>query len=239
MPPLRVQTDGMGKASLELYADAIMFRTSPKGGDIYDLLGMSIIAPEQAIRAVAAGCALEDPEKRTIITFTSSRGRQVRCRWAWSWRVLQALQLMQGSMHMVAVADRHGIIEQLKGRVEKVVGYQTLVIPPGQTEADLEAAVYDVLLQYSTPLIPCDRPGQPEWEQRAGLVWRREVVAGVLENPSMWARVMPHPEQPDRRWSMAGVLTITDASLDAVVSRLVRNGHIKIPNPPVRMKGAA
>lgn len=232
--PLTVTTEGEGKASLALYADAIMVRPPPYG-DVFDLLGMSIIGPEQAIRAVAAGCAINDKDRRVVLRFQSGRGRIIRARWSWAWRVVQAVELVEGAMHMVAIAE-----ESPLSRKERVIGHETLIIPPGDGDEDLESAIYDVLMEkYSTPIIPCDRPGQADWEQRAGLAWRKGITHAIVSDTDLWRPVLPHPEQPDRRWLRAAVLRLTDAALDTVISKLVKRKAITIPNPPERAKGAA
>lgn len=230
---LKVETIGDKRAAVRVYSDALMFRKAAAAYDdgpaIHELMGMSIIGPEQSIRAIAAGCALV--QGRTPLAFIGER-RTLQAMWAWKWNA-SAVQLAPGAMHLVAIAQTKDIMNTAKE--PKKIGCEFVVIPPEPTPEALERHIYDLLLtHFSTPLIPAGRPGQPEWEKIVGRVWRKWVVSTILRDPSQWTELLPHPEQPDKRWFRAGILTMRDEDLDKLVSGLVQRGRLIIPQPERR-----
>jgi hypothetical protein len=233
--PLTVLTEGEGKAHVRAYADAVLFRNNPSNVNMHEILGMSVIGPEQSIRAIAAGCALKDPKRRVTLRFMDENGKRiVSGRWPWRWNVLQSMQLVEGAMHMVALAD--AFYESIGPKNAQIVQSHRVIVPPENTAASLEREIYRTLLaHYTTPLIPVEGDAQPAWEDKAGRAWRKAVVAEILSPANdLWTRLLPHPDQTYKGWELAGVLTLTDPKLDKLVSDLLRTRRITIPVPPSR-----
>lgn len=224
---LRVAT-GSG-SQVQVWADAVLYEPAAQYGYRYRytpritqpgrIFAMSIIGPEQAIRAVAAGCALEHLHERTSLKFRGHTGDEISARWGPSWSC-RAQQITQGAMHMVAM-PKVTVAKDVVGETD-----EHLIIPSG----DLGRAVYDrLLLAYSTPLLPLDMPGQPPHERMAAHEWCAVITAAILQDETYWTELQSHPDQPDKTWRGAGLLRMTNEELDGLVSELVRCRHLTIP----------
>lgn len=224
MPLLRVTASGAGHAHVKVWANAVAFVNPGHYQDRHQIMAMSLIGPEQAIRAIAAGCALEHDYTRVILSFEANK-RVITGRWDWSWPSVKALLLAPGALHLVAIGGSF----TAKGSKQA----EHLVVPQDNTDESLTAAIYDALLaNYSTPLIPCDRTGQPAFERLSGKLWRKWIVDAVTRDSSCWTPCIPHPEQVDLSWVRSGVLSMSQARLDEIVGGLVRSRRLTIPSPP-------
>lgn len=212
MSLLRVRTVARDKkrSDVVVFADAVMYRLDSRSQEA-TILGLSMIGQEQALRAIAAGCA---DKVRTPLEITGPSGRVVVGCWGWKWKC-EALELLPGAVHMVAIAE------------DNPKEHERLIVPPENSDESLKAAMYDVLLsRYDTPLIPAGRPGQSPEEAKLGEIWRDRVTTVVAAK--YWRPLLPHPEQPDHSWQNAGVLTLQQATLDQIVSRMVKARQLPI-----------
>ena len=214
--------NGYRRSNVKLFADAVAYVPERYGGDCFQIMAMSIIGPEQAIRAVGAGCALDNLYQRTLISFRGD-DRIIRGRWAWGWKNVEAKLITPGAMHLVVTATS---MKEAKGEGPESI----FVMPDGEKDEDLYRAIYGVLeAKFSTPLIPCDLIGQPPEEKAAGEEWRKWICQKIVTDEDCWQPAMSHPAQPNRCWARAGILTMTDEILDGIVAKLVRSGRISIP----------
>jgi hypothetical protein len=234
---LHVETASENRSRVTCYADSVLYlpgQGSGSGGytsrysEPAAVYAMSIIGPEQTLRAIAAGCAFAQKHERTLLEFRGPSGKVVRAKWGWSWSC-RATRLAGSTMHMVAMPELT-VADDLSGKeVEHVI------IPKGKdgqpaTREDLEAAIYNrLLLCYSTPLLPLGIPGQPPAEAEAARAWCRLLVEQIITDSAAWKPLRLHPEQHDRTWEHAGVLRIRPEALDKLVSGMVARRLLKIP----------
>lgn len=213
-------------AMVRVYADAILYADCESTGGYtarYNqpdpIYAMSIIGPEQAIRAIGAGCCNKETYRRMRLSVVGDGGRSVVGRWQGPW-FTRAVMLTRGAMHMVAMPEVAG--SKLASTSDHVI------IATTQTKDELRRELYRRLcLCYSTPLIHLDH-GDDE-ERKVAETWMRRLTDTIMQDGTKWARLKTHPDQTDRAWSMAGRLSLTQETLDDMVSRLVRNGSLPFP----------
>lgn len=235
---LTVETVTDGRSKVRAYADAILYlppQSARHGGYStarYTLpsrvFAMSLIGPEQSIRAIGAGCSVQPEYQRTEIEFRGTN-KVIKGRWAWRWGC-RAVRLAGSMLHMVAMPEVT-IAQDVSGKEPQHVIIAEPATPgAATTELDLSRAVYQrLMLCYSTPLIPLDLPGQPEHERAAAQTWCRVLVEQVMADTSLWQQLRSHPDQTDKTWEHAGVLTMSQNHLDDLVGELMRKRMIKIP----------
>ena len=216
-------------SQVHLWGDAVLYEPPVQYGHRYSytpritqpgrIFAMSIVGPEQAIRAIAAGCALEHLHERTTLRFRGHTGDEISARWGPGWSC-RAQQITQGAMHLVAM-PKVTVAKDVVGEVD-----EHLIIPNG----DLGRALYErLLLAYSTPLLPLDMPGQPPHERAASYEWCAVITAAILQDETCWTELQSHPDQPDKTWHGAGLLRMPNEELDGLVGALVRSRHLTIP----------
>ena len=226
---LSVMTGEGGGSHLQLWADAVLYSPAVQYGRSYDfapritepgrIFAMSIVGPEQAVRAVQSGCAQEKIYDRPILRFRGHTGHEIKGRWAGGWNC-RAHHLTDGAMHMVAI-PKVTVAREIVG--EEV---EHLIIP----ENDLARAVYErLMLAFSTPILPLSLPGQPTFEREASYEWCAVVTAAILEDEMYWKPLRIHPDQPDQTWTDAGILRMTDKTLDRLISALIKARRLTIP----------
>lgn len=227
---------------VQFYCDAVMFRRQRHNSDTYEVLGMSVMAPEQALKALQAQCATPKEEDRTTLYFEgkdeSGKSVGIQAKWTWPWRSIQTTELLRDAWHMVAIADHRlqrekdiGIAVKGDGQ-GKIVHDEHVIVPPEPTVQSTREAIYQRLLDYySAPLIPVGREGQPDWERAAAIQWRDALTTEIIGSKH-WTRLTPHPAQKYAGWTCAGVLSLTDADLDSMVSRLLKDRRLRVPVPP-------
>jgi hypothetical protein len=181
---------------------------------------MSLIGPEQAIRAVASGSALEHLHERTTLKFRGHTGDEISGRWALDWTP-RAQMVTDGAMHLIAL-PKVTVAREVVGEMKEHV-----IIPEN---GDLARALYRrLLLSYSTPLIPLEVPGQPTHEHAASFEWLAVLTATILEDERYWTPLESHPDQPDKTWRGAGVLRMENNELDGLVKALIETRRLTIP----------
>jgi hypothetical protein len=232
MKLLRCETvEGAGesrrRSSIRVYADALLFATertsygTPRWRAPGRIYGMSLIGPEQSIRAIAAGCSLEKFYERTELSFVGTSGR-LNGRWSPRWHC-EARMLTHGVMHMVALpaVSITKDVASDNGQVEHVI------VP---THGDVEQAIYErLLIAYTTPLIPVGLPCQSDEEIAASERWRFVITSAIRSNTTWWQDLDSHEDQSDTTWGGAGLLKINEGELDKLVSTLVADRNLQIP----------
>lgn len=214
--------------SIVVHADAILYEPHQFGSytSRYTMPGalyaISMIGPEQAVRAVAAGCAL-DTHQRIRLNVIGPVGHSVVVRWADRWRC-RAVRLTGSTMHLVALPE-----VTVAGVVEDSQHHIIIAEGDNPTINDLQRAIYERLtLMYETPLIPLDQPGQSPNERRMAEAWCSILTEKIMASRS-FVRLKGHREQTNTSWSMAGRLNLGQGTLDAMVSNLVRSGGLPFP----------
>lgn len=245
---LTVTTEGSDSvrgsvASVRVYADAVLIDDPmlayhrKRQGNYYTpryrapgtLYGMSIVGPEQSVRAIAAGCAQEKDFERPMLKFTGPGGEELRARWGSTWDP-RARVLCSGVMHLVAL-PAFSITRDLQ---TDNVGTH-VIIPKGNdgkppAVEDVYRAVYRrLLLAYTTPLCPIDLPGQPEAEAEIGEDWAMALGSRLVNDDDFWRPLESHADQPYEGWKGAGLLTLAEVQLDEIVGEFVRSGQLVIP----------
>lgn len=234
MSLLIVETKTDGRARVQVHADAVLLADAgnyggygtggytPRALTPTQIFAMSLIGSEQAIRSIASGCALAEPSNRTTLEFTGN-GRVLSGTWAPAWNH-QSQTLASGAMHMVAM-PAVTIARDIAGQKS-----QHVIIPPGPGLHEQKLAIYRrLLLCYTTPIIPIEIAAQPDDEKAAAMVWVDELCTAIMEDRRDWKPLHGHPDQTDRSWQDAGLLTISQQRLDGLVSELVSKGHLPIP----------
>lgn len=193
------------------YASAVLYEKGYYSGG--NILAMSLIGPEQVMRAVAAACANPRVHERPVISFRGER-RVVQGKWDGKWTAKSQV-LSPGAMHMVAMPE-------WSKSDTMTSSHRHVIIPQAPTTGSLFDAVYDRLMTaYTTPLVPR--------MQHGGLEWRDVIVREIVRDSRRWRQLLTHPEQTDTAWSKCGVLTLTDLDLDRLTTGLVKNGTITVP----------
>lgn len=268
---LTVESKGDDVGHVRVYADAILHAPASQKGhqsgystSRYSqpsrIYAMSLIGSEQSLRAIAAGCALQDDEGHTHMrTKLEVRGPNnvITGVWEGPWRC-RAQVLVPGAMHMVAMPEvsvsrevvktrdettAHVIIPD-RGR-EPVMESDFLRLNPDKDEraaimhavqANLRTAIYErLMLAYTTPLLPLNNPGMSEDDRFTAQHWRDVIVEQVIAEAAWWEFLKPHPDQSNAQcehWLMGGVLTMHENDLDTLVCSLVQRGKIRIPAAP-------
>lgn len=224
---LRTKPYGNDKqAHVRLLGDGIATDT---GSDWGHLFAMSVTGPEEAIRAIHAGCAMRDREgKPGCIVDILGAGYALRClKWAGDFDC-RVLRLKDGPIHMVAWSN------QLKIPTSNGMKIYRVVYPETNSIAHRDAAIYAALQQhYTTPLIPSGVTGQPPEEAAIGALWRDRICAAVAADQSYWYPLRRHPGADNlglpNHWAGCGVLKIEQPELDKIVCNMVKCGLIKIP----------
>lgn len=240
---LEVETISDGRSRVRVHADAVLYYEPPRHNSLSrygsyssateparDIYAMSLIGPEQAIRAIAAGSSLEFKHQRTKLAFRG-KNATVKGIWEGAWWC-RAVRLTEGVVHLVAI-PKVTTATDIAGEKER----NHVIIPPVAGIDALKRAVYHRLMQcYTTPLMPIDLPGQPESEANAAKVWIDAIWDKVNEKPPHGYMVAPyrplssHPDQPDRQWAHAGLLSLSQEALDSIVSNLVEQRRLPIPD---------
>lgn len=236
MKMLTLTTNTEGRGKVLAHCDAVLYhdpegyyRTggTPRFRAPRSIYAMSIIGPEQTIRAIAAGCALEEVHQRTELVFEGESGLRVSGRWAPAWGC-QAKVLTHGIMHMVAMPTQTHEGAERQNQV---------IIPP---DGDTDRAIYQRLLtSFTTPLIPLGLPGQGIEEIAAAREWCSTITGLIQSKTDYWHPLDGHRDQDDTTWAGAGLLRITEIELDELVSGLVQRKRLTIPAAVKRQAEAA
>lgn len=212
-------------ARVSVFADDVLYRDQGDGSRIY---AMSLIGQEQSIRVISGAIisAMNESTVQPVVVF-SGPNTTVRGRWSIGWYARTAVLAEPGqprAVHLVATPPDN--VRSIATRDENA---PQVIIAREPTTLALEEAIYrKLMLAYTTPIIPVDAPGQPTAESEAGRAWRKEIVAEILR--SHWIKLRTHPDQHGSKWGYAGLLNLTQAHLDALVSNLVRRKRLTIPS---------
>jgi len=230
---LTVQAIGASEAVLRVYADAVLYQNTSGGGGYTGhatqrfhqgsrIFAMSLVGPEQALRAIGAGCCNEDPNKRTELEFSAAGMQSVTGKWAGAWNH-RTQALTAGCLHMVALPA----VTFTQTGEEKPIEH--VIIPTDRERETLHRMIYErLLLAYTTPLIPLYGV-----EAEAGWSWCQTLVPFLMADSKFWCRLRSHPAQIDQSWASAGLLTLREKDLDSIVSEMVKRGRLVIPNKAV------
>jgi hypothetical protein len=183
---------------------------------------MSILGPEQAVRAFAAGCSAEHEHSRHRILF---RGKDAEYTGVWQGRWRPSARQVAGThLHLVSLHSDEEPDEYIKHPTYCVFA------ECGDSDAAIAEALYNRLIaSYSTPLLPIGAPGQSDDEREAAETWRRVITSQIMADPALFVNALPHPEQLYEKWTRAGVLKISQETLDAMVKKLTQNGSLPFP----------
>lgn len=219
-----------GQSVLNVRGDALLYRRGDYHNDSR-IYAMSLVGNEQAIRAIASSCCLPAAE-RCELTFASPgvSGRSITGVWHGGWWC-RAHLLTRGVLHLVSISPPS------KGKDLEDQAIEHLVMPtPGMT---INESIYERLLaEYTTPLLPLGKPGQPEWEARIARQWMETITAEIIDDHAAWEPLRTHPAQEDQTWAGSGLLKMSEKSLDRLVSQLVRQRVLEIPEPPPALEAA-
>lgn len=211
---------------VRVWCDAVLYEGVPRGVSRYasnhqeKIYAMSLVGQEQAVQAVIAGCAIDQMGQRTKLAFNGPRAT-ISGVWAPRLRV-HGCVLAPHIVHAVVVPKL-----DLKNAGDDAVREQVVVPTPGE---DIKAAIYRTIQQtHSTPLIPTEVHGQPAWEAAAGAAWRDRIAAEIIREHETWTPLHLHPDLTDQTWANAGLLSTSNAVIDELVTRLVREGELVIP----------
>lgn len=223
---LTIDTVGAGRSHVRVHSDAVLIESvgpdsyTPRYQTATSIRAMSIIGPEQSIRAIAAGCALSNAYSRTELRIAGAT-RVVNGKWAGPW-ICRAQALARGVMHLVAIPT----VSTLKELAEETLTQVCI----GTDATDLRRVLYQrLLLCFPTPLIPLGMPGQPASETAAGELWCQRLTGHIMADRSLWTPLVGHPDQKNKAWAHAGVLHATVAALDGAVCAMVQAGQIRVP----------
>lgn len=220
-----LHVESRGQSVVTVRGDALLYRSGRHYGDGNEIFAMSLVGNEQAIRAIATSCCLPQSE-RCEMTFTSpgSTGRSVKGTWSGGWWCTAHL-LTRGVLHLVAISP-----PQIGKDLEQKEAQHLIMPSPGMSIA---RSIYDRLLaEYTTPLLPLGKPGQPAWEAQAAEQWMEAISAEIMDDDSAWETLRLHPAQEDQTWAGSGLLKISEKSLDKLITQMVRRRMLTIPEPP-------
>lgn len=197
--------------AVRCHAEAVLYEY---GNDHNKLHALSLIGPEQAVRAIAAGCCSREEKDRATLELRGPH-TTVRAKFVGKWRPM-AKKVGQSYLHLVALPED-----------------SPAVIPENNTSfASLYKAIYAALLKrYTTPLIPFGITGQSSAEVECARKWCSVICAEIVSNTNHWGTLRGHPDQgfsDTIPWANAGLLKITQENLDALVSKLVRTKKLDI-----------
>lgn len=224
---LTIDTVGGDRRShVRVHSDAVLIEAigsdgyTPRYQSTANIRAMSIIGPEQSIRAIAAGCALDNAYARVELRIAGPN-RIINAKWAGPWSC-RAQALARGVMHMVAIPT----VSSLKELAEETLTQVCI----GTDDADLRRVLYQrLLLCFPTPLIPLGMPGQPGAETAAAHLWCRHITNHIIGDRALWTPLVGHPDQTDTAWRWAGVLHASVADIDSAVCAMVQSGQLRIP----------
>jgi hypothetical protein len=219
---IRVQIQDKGVVA---YADECLFDEC-NGVSATVPLALSIVGPEQSVKAIRHACGLSLDRRPSLII---GNRNPISVRWIYRAQA-QSAKLAPGVMHCVMTATNIPLVTSYKRSDEEAASDAEMAslvfMHDGMSEKE---AVYRALRQTrSTPLMPLD--SLVEAESACASNWVRTIGSVICrKNQNTWRLATPHPELTDSRWR-AGLLKISTADLDKVVSTLMASGSLTFPS---------